>query len=110
MARNTRRDRPSHRRRHPGTELSADQPDLGLIAPRRWNAAPSWWCRQRQRRSPAAQLERLIAAPGAAAEDDSRPEEERSRFKQAILTLRGAAWQVALGALSGAGGNLMTGG
>ena len=44
VARNTRRDRPSHRRRYPGTELSADQPDLGLIAPRRWNAVSSWWC------------------------------------------------------------------
>lgn len=60
--------------------------------------------------SPEAQLERLVAALQAAADDEDRPEEERSKLKQAILTLRGAAWQVALGALSGAGGNLMTGG
>ncbi|WP_137145094.1 hypothetical protein [Mycolicibacterium sp. CR10] len=60
--------------------------------------------------TPESQLERLVAALQAAADDEDRPEEDRSKFKQAILTLRGAAWQVALGALSGAGGNLMTGG
>ena len=38
-----------------------------------------------------------------------RVSQERSRFKQAILTLRGAAWQVAIGALGGAGGNMITG-
>lgn len=59
--------------------------------------------------SPEAQLERLVAALQAAADDEDRPEEERSKLKQAILTLRGAAWQVALNALGGAGGNLMTG-
>lgn len=59
--------------------------------------------------SPEALLDRLLAALQAAADDEDRPEEERSKFKQAILTLRGAAWQVALGALSGAGGNLLTG-
>lgn len=59
--------------------------------------------------SPEAQLERMIAALEAAADDDSRQPEERSRFKQLALSLRGAAYQVAIGALGGAGGNLMTG-
>lgn len=60
--------------------------------------------------SPGAQLGRVIAALEAAADDDSRQPEERSRFKQIALSLRGAAYQVAIGALGGAGGNLMTGG
>ncbi|MFN3002211.1 hypothetical protein [Mycolicibacterium wolinskyi] len=59
--------------------------------------------------SPEAQVERLIAALEAAADDESRQPEERSRFRQIALSLRGAAWQVAIGALGGAGGNLMTG-
>lgn len=59
--------------------------------------------------SPEAQLERLIATLESAANDESRDEEERSRFKQVVLTLRGAAWQAAIGALAGAGGNLLTG-
>ena len=58
--------------------------------------------------SPEAQLDRLIAALEAAADDGTR-DDERSRSKQAILTLRGGAWQVAIGALGGAGGNMMTG-
>jgi hypothetical protein len=53
--------------------------------------------------------DRLIVALEAVAEDDSRQPEERSRFKQITLSLRGAAWQVAIGALGGAGGKLMTG-
>jgi hypothetical protein len=39
----------------------------------------------------------------------ARDQEERNRFKQIALRLRGAAWQVAIGALGGAGGNLLTG-
>ena len=60
--------------------------------------------------TPEAQLERMIAALEAAADDEGRDDAERSRFRQAILTLRGAAYQVAIGALGGAGGNMMTGG
>lgn len=59
--------------------------------------------------SPEAQLQKLIAAFEAAAEDEARPEEERSRAKQAGLWLAGALSQIAIGALGGAGGNLMTG-
>jgi hypothetical protein len=59
--------------------------------------------------SPEAQLERLIAALEAAENDESLDEEERSRFNQIVLTLRGAAWKVAIGALGGAGGHLLTG-
>lgn len=59
--------------------------------------------------SPETQLERLIAAIEAAADDDSRQPEERSRFKQIALSLRGTAYQVAIGALGGAGGHLLSG-
>lgn len=59
--------------------------------------------------TPEAQLDRLVTALQTAAEDDSRPEEERGRFKQAALWLGGAASQIAIGALGGKGGNLMTG-
>jgi hypothetical protein len=60
--------------------------------------------------SPEGLLERMVAALEIAANDESRDDEERSRFRQVILTLRGAAYQVAIGALGDAGGNLMTGG
>lgn len=59
--------------------------------------------------SPEAQLERLIGALEAAADDESRQPEERSRFKQIALSLRGVAYQIAIGALGGAGGNLLSG-
>lgn len=59
--------------------------------------------------TPETQLERLVAALEAAAADDARPEQERSRFKQAAFWLGGAASQVAIGALGGAGGNLING-
>lgn len=59
--------------------------------------------------SPEGQLDRLIAALQAAAADESRPEEERSRAKQAGLWLAGALSQVAIGALGGAGGNMLSG-
>lgn len=59
--------------------------------------------------SPELQLQNLIAAFEAVAADDSRPEEERSRAAKIGLWLTGALQQVAIGALGGAGGNLMTG-
>lgn len=59
--------------------------------------------------SPEVQLERLVAAFEAVAADDSRPEEERSRAKQAGLWLTGALQQIAIGALGGAGGNMLSG-
>ncbi|OBF15094.1 hypothetical protein A5725_05365 [Mycobacterium kubicae] len=59
--------------------------------------------------SPEVQLQRLIAAFEGVAADDTRPEEERSRAKKIGLWLTGAFQQVAIGALSGAGGNLLTG-
>lgn len=59
--------------------------------------------------SPEVQLERLIAAFEAVAADEARPEEERSRAKQVGLWLTGALSQVAIGALGGAGGNLLSG-
>lgn len=59
--------------------------------------------------SPEVQLDRLIAALQAAATDEERPEEERGRFKQAALWLGGTASQVAITALGGAGGHLLSG-
>lgn len=59
--------------------------------------------------TPETQVERLIAAFQAAADDESRPEEERSRASQVGLWLAGALSQVAIGALGGAGGNMLTG-
>lgn len=58
--------------------------------------------------SPEAQLDRLIAAIESAADDESREDDERGRFRQLAASLRGAAYQIAIGALGGAGGNLMT--
>jgi hypothetical protein len=59
--------------------------------------------------TPENQLERLIAAFEAVAADEARPEEERSRAKQVGLWLTGALSQVAIGALGGAGGNVLSG-
>ena len=59
--------------------------------------------------TPENQLERLIAAFEAVAADEARPEEERSRAKQVGLWLTGALSQVAIGALGGAGGNMLSG-
>jgi hypothetical protein len=58
--------------------------------------------------SPEVQLERLIAAFQAAADDEARPQEERKRAKQAGLWLAGALSQVAIAALGGAGGNMLS--
>ncbi|WP_319449768.1 MULTISPECIES: hypothetical protein [unclassified Mycobacterium] len=58
--------------------------------------------------SPEAQLERLVAALQAAADDEERPDEERNRFKQTALWLGGAASQIAIGALGGAGGTWLS--
>ncbi|MDV3215254.1 LexA family transcriptional regulator [Mycobacterium avium] len=58
--------------------------------------------------TPEAQLDHLVAALLAAADDEERPEEERGRFKQAALWLGGTASKIAIGALSGAGGTWLT--
>jgi hypothetical protein len=59
--------------------------------------------------SPQGIVDRLVAALEAAAEDESRPQEERSLLKKTALTIGGAAYQVVLGALGGAGGNIISG-
>ncbi|MCA4727383.1 hypothetical protein [Mycolicibacterium fortuitum] len=59
--------------------------------------------------TPENQVERLIAAFQAVAADESRPDEERSRATKIGLWLTGALQQVAIGALGGAGGNLING-
>lgn len=59
--------------------------------------------------TPEGQLDRLIAAFEAVAADETRPEEERSRARKVGLWLTGALSQVAIGALGGAGGNIISG-
>lgn len=59
--------------------------------------------------SAQTQLERLIAALQAAADDPARPDEDRSRFRQAAAWLGTTASAIAIGALGGAGGNILTG-
>jgi hypothetical protein len=59
--------------------------------------------------SPENLLERLIAALESAANDETREPDERSKLRQAASYLGSFASQVAIGALSGAGGNLLNG-
>jgi hypothetical protein len=58
--------------------------------------------------TPENLLDRLIAALEAAGEDESRDEPERSKFKQAALWLGSFGSQVAIGALGGAGGHMLS--
>jgi hypothetical protein len=58
--------------------------------------------------SPEGIIDRLVAALEQAAEDESRPQEERSMLKKAALTIGGAAYQIAIAALGGAGGTMLT--
>jgi hypothetical protein len=59
--------------------------------------------------SPEQLLQRLINALETAADDDARGPEERSKFRQAASYLGSFATQVAIGALGGAGGNVLSG-
>ena len=59
--------------------------------------------------SPENLADRIVAALERAAEDESRTSDERSRLKQVALGFTGAAYQVAIGALGGAGGNIIAG-
>jgi hypothetical protein len=52
-------------------------------------------------------LERLVAALNAAGDDESFEEPERSKLKQAAAWLGSFGSQVVIGALGGAGGNLL---
>jgi len=58
--------------------------------------------------TPENMLDRLIAALEAAGDDETVAEPERSKLNQIALGLRGAAYQVAIGALSGAGGHMLS--
>lgn len=58
--------------------------------------------------SPEIQLERLIESLVAAADDDSRPDEQRNSFRQAAAWLGTTASAIAITALGGAGGNLLS--
>jgi hypothetical protein len=55
-------------------------------------------------------LERLISALELSSDDDELPDEERTKRKRAAAWLRTTMYQVAVNALGGAGGNLITGG
>jgi hypothetical protein len=59
--------------------------------------------------SPEALLNRLIAELQHAAEDEGLPDEERSKLKQTAAFLGTTAWQLALNAMGGVGGNMITG-
>lgn len=52
---------------------------------------------------------RLIAELESAAADGSRTEEERGKLRQAASWIAGFGYQVAVSALGGAGGNMMSG-
>lgn len=54
-------------------------------------------------------VQRLVEALESASNDDARPEEERGKFKQAATWLGSFGYQVAVGALGGAGGNFISG-
>jgi predicted transcriptional regulator len=58
--------------------------------------------------SPESIVARLVAALEQAADDAEDPE-ERNRLKTAARAIAGTAYQVALGVLSGAGGNMLSG-
>jgi hypothetical protein len=58
--------------------------------------------------SPEMLLRRLINALETAADDDARDPEERSKLRLAATYLGSFATQVAIGALGGAGGNVLS--
>ena len=58
--------------------------------------------------SPENLLERLIAALQDAAKDETREPEERSKLKQAASVLGSLATQLAINALGGAAGNVLS--
>jgi len=59
--------------------------------------------------SPKQLLQRLISALETAADDETRAAEEQSKFRQAAAYLGSFATQVAIGALGGADGNILSG-
>lgn len=59
--------------------------------------------------TPEVQLNRLIAELERAAADEALPNEERSTLKRTAAFLGTSAWQLALNALGGAGGNIIAG-
>ncbi|MCV7286718.1 hypothetical protein H7J87_15425 [Mycolicibacterium wolinskyi] len=59
--------------------------------------------------SPENLLDRLVGALHDAADDADRPDDQRSKLKQLALGFKSIGYQVAIGALGGAGGNLLSG-
>lgn len=58
--------------------------------------------------TPENLLERLVAALEAASEDEDVPEPERGKAKQAALWLGDTLSKIAVGALGGAGGHILS--
>lgn len=54
-------------------------------------------------------VQRLVEALESASNDDTRPDEERGKLRQAAAWLGSFGYQVAIGALGGAGGNIISG-
>lgn len=59
--------------------------------------------------TPEGIVDRLIAALETAAEDETRSADDRGLLSKAALTMRGAAYQLLIGTLAGAGGNIIAG-
>lgn len=79
---------------------SADILRVGKPTGRALRAAGQW-------PTPENIVDRLIAAFEAAADDESRDQPERAKFKQVAAWLGSFASQVAIGALGGAGGRML---
>jgi predicted transcriptional regulator len=58
--------------------------------------------------TPESLIDRLASALEKAGDDNDRPTEERSKLRNLALGMRGFGYQVAIGALGGAGGNLLS--
>ena len=59
--------------------------------------------------TPENMVERLVAALQAASEDENVPEPERGKAKQAAMWLGDTLSKIAIGALGGAGGHMLSG-
>ncbi|TDK86065.1 hypothetical protein EI067_30365 [Mycobacterium paragordonae] len=59
--------------------------------------------------SPETLLNRLIADLQLASDNEDLPDEERGKLRRTAAFLKTSAWQLAINALGGAGGNLIAG-
>jgi hypothetical protein len=75
---------------------------VGALAPEGLRVVGAW-------PTPENLLKRLVEGLERASQDENRPEEERSKLRQAATWFGGFASQVAIGALGGAGGDMLGG-